>query len=334
MPPKPSRRSVVVLGGGLSGLAAASELADAGVDVTVLEAQSRPGGRILTLRAPFSEGLHVEAGATHVTADPDLLALVAKLRLELVRPEAPRGLASITYLQGRRVRLGTDEESPNRRVFSREEEELGFMGRLHAYFDRFAHHDPQGAWPPPALARHDRQSGLELMRELGASAGYTADFGETMLGEPIAQVSGAFVIREMAGFFRDASLPRQAGGRIAGGTDRLPYALAQRLGPRLWLGAEVKRIAHDDHGVRISFVRGGRLEHLEAARLICAMPYSVLRHVEVAPGFSLAKRRAVHELPIMPRVASPRCRRPSASACSWRASNRYTPGRESTASRA
>ena len=297
--PKPSRRSVVVLGGGLAGLAAASELADAGVDVTVLEAQTRPGGRILTLRAPFADGLHVEAGATHVSADPELLALVTKLQLPLERPEAPRGLAGITYLQRRRVRLGPDEESPHRRVFSPDEERLGFMGRLHACFDRFADHDPEGAWPPPALARHDRQSGAELMRELGASPGYTADFGETMLSEPIAQVSGAFVIREMAGFFRDLSLSRQGGGRIAGGTDRLPIALAKRLGSRLWLGAEVKRIAHDEHGVRVSFVRGGRVEHLEAERVICAIPYSVLRHVDIEPLFTPRKMRAVHEVPMV-----------------------------------
>ena len=53
---------VLVLGAGLAGLAAAWELVEAGHDVTIIEARSRPGGRILTLRESFADGLHAEAG--------------------------------------------------------------------------------------------------------------------------------------------------------------------------------------------------------------------------------------------------------------------------------
>ena len=42
--------SVVVLGGGMGGLVAAYELKQLGYDVTVLEARSRPGGRVWTGR--------------------------------------------------------------------------------------------------------------------------------------------------------------------------------------------------------------------------------------------------------------------------------------------
>jgi uncharacterized protein with NAD-binding domain and iron-sulfur cluster len=50
---------VIVVGAGLAGLAAAYELTLRGHDVTVLEAQSRPGGRVHTLREPFADGLYV-----------------------------------------------------------------------------------------------------------------------------------------------------------------------------------------------------------------------------------------------------------------------------------
>ena len=43
-------KRVIVLGAGLAGLSAAYEIDKAGHDVTVLEARSRPGGRVFTIR--------------------------------------------------------------------------------------------------------------------------------------------------------------------------------------------------------------------------------------------------------------------------------------------
>ena len=48
--PDPSKKQVVILGGGLSGLTVAYELTKRGYDCTVLEASHRCGGRVLTVR--------------------------------------------------------------------------------------------------------------------------------------------------------------------------------------------------------------------------------------------------------------------------------------------
>ncbi|MBC9227597.1 FAD-dependent oxidoreductase [Aeromicrobium sp. 636] len=82
------RKSVVILGAGVAGLTAAYELLKGGYDVTVLEANERPGGRAWTVqggdkvtdtvgqtqRAGFSRGQWMNAGAGrlpqhHVTVD-------------------------------------------------------------------------------------------------------------------------------------------------------------------------------------------------------------------------------------------------------------------------
>jgi monoamine oxidase len=52
-----------VIGAGLSGLAAALRLERLGHAVVVVEARERCGGRVLTVRDPFEDGLHAEAGA-------------------------------------------------------------------------------------------------------------------------------------------------------------------------------------------------------------------------------------------------------------------------------
>ena len=60
------RKRVVIVGAGIAGLAAAEALLRAGHDPVLLEAQQRVGGRIYTMRAPFSHGLYAEAGAMRI----------------------------------------------------------------------------------------------------------------------------------------------------------------------------------------------------------------------------------------------------------------------------
>ena len=68
-----SPRKVIIVGAGITGMAAAFDLIAKGMDVQLLEATNRPGGRILTLRSCFPESLYAEAGATYVVPDPHLL---------------------------------------------------------------------------------------------------------------------------------------------------------------------------------------------------------------------------------------------------------------------
>ena len=67
-PPK----SIIIIGAGLSGLVAGFELKQAGHEVIILIARDRVGGRVLTVRDPFSEGLFAEAGAVRIPHDHDL----------------------------------------------------------------------------------------------------------------------------------------------------------------------------------------------------------------------------------------------------------------------
>ena len=65
-------KEVIIIGAGLSGLVAGYELTRAGHDVIILEARDRVGGRVLTLRDPFSDGHFAEAGAARIPPDHDL----------------------------------------------------------------------------------------------------------------------------------------------------------------------------------------------------------------------------------------------------------------------
>ena len=67
---------VAIVGAGVSGLAAARDLTNAGLTVTILEARHRIGGRVLTYHDPLS-GLPIELGAEFIHGrPPELLQIM------------------------------------------------------------------------------------------------------------------------------------------------------------------------------------------------------------------------------------------------------------------
>jgi len=67
-----SPKKIIIVGAGISGLVAGYELSRAGHDVAILEARPRIGGRVLTLRDPFSDGHFAEAGAARIPSNHHL----------------------------------------------------------------------------------------------------------------------------------------------------------------------------------------------------------------------------------------------------------------------
>src|SRR5213079_3300681 len=95
-------KKILIIGAGMAGLSAGYELSQAGHDVTILEARLRPGGRVYTLRAPFSDGLYAEAGAGRIPITHTLtLDYVKRFKLEL-DPFLPQSGADVFLWRGRR----------------------------------------------------------------------------------------------------------------------------------------------------------------------------------------------------------------------------------------
>ena len=81
--PVASTSDVLILGAGLAGLAAARQLAESGLSVSLIEARNRVGGRIASLRVPGSD-LPIELGAEFVHGlPPELLHLIVEAGLGL-----------------------------------------------------------------------------------------------------------------------------------------------------------------------------------------------------------------------------------------------------------
>ena len=66
-------KKIIIIGAGMAGLVAGSLLKKAGHSVTILEGNNRIGGRIYTLRQPFSEGQYLDVGAMRFPETHDLV---------------------------------------------------------------------------------------------------------------------------------------------------------------------------------------------------------------------------------------------------------------------
>jgi monoamine oxidase len=80
---KPDTKSVLIVGAGMAGLAAARSLVDAGWPVRLIEARDRIGGRVYTNR---DWGVPIEMGASwiHGTANDPLMELARKARAQVI----------------------------------------------------------------------------------------------------------------------------------------------------------------------------------------------------------------------------------------------------------
>lgn len=308
LPPPPraaAPRKVIVIGAGLAGLTAAYELVNWGHDVTVLEAQTRPGGRVYTLRSPFSDGLSVEAGGIDFSDScRNMKHYTQVFNLTLAGPTpAGKPLKSPFYLRGKRFMVGgggPPAEWPY--DVTPAEEKLGiYPGMYMKYMGSAADElgDVTDAnWDLQRFKRFDQVTLVEYMKSQGAS-----DEAVELLSSAMTVGYGWNTVAALHRLASDWALFNLGGGKqhfIQGGADQLPRAFAKALNERIWYGAPVSRIVQEGNKVRAVFHQGETEQSLEADYLVCTAPCPVLRRVAFTPELPLVKRRIIQQIEYTP----------------------------------
>jgi len=287
------RKRVIIIGGGLAGLVAAHELERQGHDPLVLEAQCRVGGRIHTLR-DFAPGLYAEAGGMRIPRIHNLtLGYCEQFGLEL-RPFVMNNPKGLVHIGGTRMTLEQANADPDRLGFSVADHERGRTADSlweDAIRDIRALIDSNGsdAWVE-ITAQYDQYSLYEFLKVRGFSDGAIEYYAVMNFLESDMHNACVEILREeLGGAYVDMQ-------EIVDGMDRLPIAFYNSLPHRVHFGAEVHAIDQDADGVTVHYkTEAGRFQaHGDYG--IIAIPFSVLRSVEVLTPFSREKQRAIRQL--------------------------------------
>ncbi|MCC6189620.1 MAG: FAD-dependent oxidoreductase [Anaerolineales bacterium] len=294
LPPAQTPRRVLVLGAGLAGLAAAHALVRAGHTPLVLEAQNRVGGRVCTLREPFSDGLYAEAGAMRIPRAHTLtMAYVEHFRLPTL-PFTMGNRQCYYYLHGRRYRIAEATANPDVLGFDCHPHERGqthdqlWQAALAPLFERLRV-GGEAAWDE-LLAEYDQYSTREFLEKCGWSEGAIEMFG--LLADQEALMNSSFL-----------ELFREEAGRnyvdlvqIEGGMDHLPRAFLPALRQHIRFGARVVALEQTATGVTAHYTTPAGRFRATGDYAIVALPFPALRHVEILQPFSRGKQRAIRQL--------------------------------------
>lgn len=232
---------VVVVGAGLAGLSAARELNRRGIDVVVVEARDRVGGR--TLNEPIGGGEIVELGGQWIGAGHDhLINLTAELGLESF---PTFGEGRNLFERGGRIR-GYKGTIPKVNPVSLVEVGIAMkrLNRMAAKVDvnRPWSQTELGAWDRETMAtwthRNVKTAAARDMMRLAIEALWAAE------PEDVSLLHVLFYIQSGGGDL-ERMLGTEGGGqeaRVVGGTQLVCERMAEELGDVVRIGHPVRRI--------------------------------------------------------------------------------------------
>jgi monoamine oxidase len=242
------KTDVVIIGAGAAGLSAARTLLDHDIDVVVLEARERIGGRVFTHR-DRSTPVPIELGAEFIHG--------SATEVDEILTSASLGSVDIS---GRRWQVMGEQLRPADDFWDRIDRVMGRLQKRRSpdrSFGAFLRAKPGGR----RLA-HDRRLALQYVE------GFHAADPELISERALAD-----------GGSPQGDLRERRIGRMLDGYDRVIEWLAEPLGDRVRTGAVATRIrwAPGNVSVETQHADGRGRPHIDASAAIVAVPLGVLK---------------------------------------------------------
>ncbi len=288
--------TVLVVGAGLSGLAAARSLVGGGRDAVVLEARDRVGGR--TEGHLLDDGTPLELGGQWIGPTQNrMYALVEELGLEHFRTYNDEG-DLLLELGGRQSRVKPHRgATPRLGPFALADLAQG-LARFTRLAGRVSLTEP---WESPDAERLDGQTFETWIRRtlrtptgrayfrVACEAVFAAEATDMSLLHALFYAHSGTDLETLLSVDRGAQQDR-----IVGGSVRIAEAMAEELGDRVHLGDPVRTVAQTADGVRVT-TRGG-VTH-EGSHVVVTLPPTLAGRLEYTPALPSWRDQLTQRLP-------------------------------------
>lgn len=275
---------VVVIGAGFAGLVAARELGASGLDVVVLEARNRLGGRVWT---DHQLGHDLELGGTWVHwIQPHTWAEMTRYQRQIVR--SPRTERAYWMAENDVVRSGTLEDF----MSLIERSQAAVVADSLQAIPRAA--DPLADGTMAALEHlsvQDRFDSIELsVEERNASESVWVGHVNSPLSE--AGLSSALRWTSAGGGFWPLMHEASATYRVVDGMTTFVQQIANDVHGEIRLNTVVTRVEHAENSAVVTLADGTKIG---AKFVVVTLPINIINSIEFAPPLSEAWQRVNQE---------------------------------------
>jgi len=284
---------VAVVGAGLAGLVAAHLLTRGGCRPLVFDASETTGGRIRTDRTQLSPGMVTELGGEFIdTAHADMIALARTFGCTPIDTEArsESALASVIRIDGQLYARSEVDEAF-----------LPFAGRirkdaasLSRNVSRKHHSEIDSRFDRLSIDEYLRQIGLDGWLRARICSGYT-----TLNGLDSGEQSAINLLLQIGTSPDDGfSLFGKSDERwkTVEGLDQIVSKLASSLETPVAQGHRLARIRRENQSLNLEFTRVGGTVSCVADAVVLALPFTLLRQVDLPRVFSDQKMAAIRDL--------------------------------------
>ncbi|RZM81759.1 flavin monoamine oxidase family protein [Leptolyngbya iicbica] len=288
-----SPAETLIVGAGLAGLVTAYRLKQFGIDVDIVEARDRPGGRIHSVTNALGTSLTAELGGEAFDSDHvACLTLAQELGLPVVDlwSQADAGAEDLFWFGQQRL----DPQA------------------IQAEFTALLRAQPQD-WQAvqqflqtgertPVIQSLDALSIADYLSRHGVSrslyqaltTAYTIKYGMDSTRQSCLN---------LLSYFKSAADCQSLFGNsderyyLQGGNAQLPQALFAAVGDRVQLATQLETLAARRDGQYVATLRQGQtVRDRSYRRVVLTLPFSVLRHLDLQVDLPPSQRQAIQQL--------------------------------------